>query len=65
VPTRLLPITVVLTLAGATLAASGCDKRSRQTDGAVMPVSAAADATPEGQGVKVYEGGGSVNDRDT
>jgi hypothetical protein len=64
-PTRFLTITVVLTLAGATLAASVCDKRSRQTDDAVMPVSAAADATPEGQSVKVYEGGGSVNGRDT
>jgi hypothetical protein len=64
-PTRFLPFTVVLTLAGATLATSGCDKRSPQTDDAVMPVSAAADAAPEGQGVNVYEGGGSVNGRDT
>jgi hypothetical protein len=51
-----LPIAVVLVLAGVTLAASGCDNRSRQTDRAVIPVSAAADFTLEGHGVKVYEG---------
>jgi hypothetical protein len=51
---RFLP-TTLLSLAAATLAASGCDKPSRQTDPAVIPVSApAADATPEG--VKVYKG---------
>ena len=53
---RLLPITVVLALVGATLGASGCGQRSPQTDGAVVKVSAPADATPEGQRAKVYEG---------
>jgi hypothetical protein len=53
---RVLPVGVVLILAGATLAAAGCDNRPRQTDGGVIPVSAPADATPAGQGVKAYEG---------
>jgi hypothetical protein len=53
---RCLPITAVLTLAGAALAAPGCGKPPRQTDVAVIRVSAPADATLEGQGAKVYEG---------
>jgi hypothetical protein len=53
---RFLPITVVLILAGAPLAASGCENRARQTGRAVIPVSAPADAAPGGRGAKVYEG---------
>jgi hypothetical protein len=53
---RCLPITAVLTLAGAALAAPGCGKPPRQPDLAVTRVSAPADATPGGQGGEVYEG---------
>ena len=53
---RFLPVAAVLALAGATLAASGCDKRSPRSDGAFIRVSAPADATRQSQGVKVYEG---------
>jgi hypothetical protein len=53
---RFLPVAVVLALVGATLAASGCDKRSPRSDGAFITVSAPADASRQSQGVKVYEG---------
>jgi hypothetical protein len=53
---KFLPISVVLALAAAALAATGCDQRSGQTGRAVIRVSAPPVATPEGQGAKVYEG---------
>ncbi len=54
--TRFLPITVVLTLIGATLTVIGCDKRSGPTDRAVITVGAPPVAAPEGRGAKVYVG---------
>jgi hypothetical protein len=51
-----LPIAVVLALAAAALAATGCDQRSEQTARAVITVSAPPVATPERQDAMVYEG---------
>ena len=54
---RFLPIIIVLAIAGAALAATGCDERAQKPDDdAVIRVSAPADVAPERRGGKVYEG---------